>query len=75
MADRPEGLWVRVIFHVAEILQTFFFIAVAIHEVVFVNFKDVSEKAEERQEDIVMDVLNLYILASPNKCRSSHENC
>ena len=74
MTDRPEGLWVRVIFHVTEIFETFFFIAVAIHEVVFVNFEDVSEEAEKRQEDVVMNVLNSYILATPNKCGTSHEH-
>jgi len=56
VTDRPEGLWVRMIFHITEIFQALFFIAVAVHEVVFVKFKDMSEEAEERQEDIVMDV-------------------
>jgi hypothetical protein len=63
-----------VIFHVAEIFETFFFIAVAIHEVVFVYFQDVSEEAEERQEDVVMNVLNSYILATPNKYGTGHEH-
>jgi hypothetical protein len=36
------------IFHIAEIFETSGFIAMAIHEVVFVDLKDVSEEAEER---------------------------
>jgi hypothetical protein len=74
VTDRPEGLWVRMIFHVAEIFETFFFIAVAIHEVVFVDFEDMSEKAKEGQEDVVVDKLNPYILASPSKFGTGHEH-
>jgi hypothetical protein len=48
VTDCPEGLWVWMIFHVAEVFEAFFFVAVAIHEVVFVDFEDVSEEAEER---------------------------
>jgi hypothetical protein len=73
VADRPEGLWVRMIFHVPEIFETFFFIAVAIHEIVFIDFEDMSEEAKEGQEDVVVDMLNPYILASPNQCGTGHE--
>jgi hypothetical protein len=61
------------IFHVAEIFETLFFIAVTIHEVVFVDFKDMSEEAKEGQEDVVVDMLNASILASLNRCGTSHE--
>ena len=68
MADCPDGFWIRVVFHIAEIFETFGVVTVASNEVVFVDFEDVGEEAEKREEDVVMDVLNPDILASPNKC-------
>jgi hypothetical protein len=57
MPDCPEGLWVGVVFHVAEILEAFLIVTVAIYEVVFVDFQCDSENAEEWEEDFVVDVL------------------
>jgi hypothetical protein len=57
MPDCPEGLWVGVVFHVAEILEAFLIETVAIYEVFFVDFQCDSEDAEEWEENFVVDVL------------------
>jgi hypothetical protein len=38
MPECPEGLWVGMVFHVAEVLEAFLIITVAVYEVVLVDF-------------------------------------
>ena len=55
--DSPEIFWIRVVFHVSEVLQTFSIISVSVDEIVFVDLQSKSEYFEQWKKDLVVDVL------------------
>ena len=57
MSAGPEIPGVRVVFHVAEILESFGVVAVTVDEVFFVYLKRVGEDSQKREENLVVDVL------------------
>ena len=57
MSAGPEISGVRVVFHVAEVLESFGVVAVTVDEVFLVDFKRVGEDSQKWEENLVVDVL------------------